>query len=155
MEPSKVKLQLSEQEKDALPSALIRVAEDLLNNPDVSKEDVVKLYVLSQQNCRMMLARIENAKCNKSVSLHPETLSKLRRFMDASRTHPMAGGGRFKTEGSAVDFLLCFAEKFGFEFMRTMLSNENYRNITFTSPSELSSEQARKLTLEKLDEKED
>lgn len=155
MEPNKIKLKLTEQEKTALSPALITVAEDLISNENISRSDLAKLYVFSQQNCRMIMQRLEERKNNKSVSLKPETLAKLKSFMDASRVHPLAGGQRFKSEDETLSFLLDLALKFGFKFLEAMLNDDNFKSVTSTmKPADFDDQNRRRKEVSKtLDEK--
>jgi hypothetical protein len=130
MEPNKIKLQLTAEERASLTQPLILMAEDLANNPDVSKADIAKLYAFSQQNLRMIIQRVEAAKNNKSVSLSPETLAKLAEFRKSSRRHCFAGGERFKDENEAISFLSDLGLKFGFKFLESMLNNDNFQSVT-------------------------
>ena len=155
MEQNKLKLELTEEEKNNLTPSLIAMAEDLINNENVTKADLAKLYVFSQQNCRMILQRLEERKNLKAVELNEETLHKLAKFRKSSRRHVFAGGERFRDEDSAVSFLLDFALKFGFEFLEKLLSDENFKSVTFTAPAETTPEEAKKLAVENLDKKED
>jgi len=155
MQQNKIKLKLTEQEKNSLTPALIMVAEELVNDENVSKADLAKMYVFSQQNCRMILQRLEEKNNLKAVELKQETLAKLKRFVDTSRVHVLAGGQRFKDENEAVAFLLLLAEKFGYSFLEKLLSDENFKNVTFTASDELSPEEAKEMAVENLDKKED
>jgi hypothetical protein len=130
LEPDRLKLKLTKEEENSLTQPLIALGTDLLNNEDVSKEDVIKLYLYSQQNLRLIMDRIERSRDNKSVSLQPETLKKLHKFMDTSRKHPLAGGARFKSEDEALSFLLDLGLKFGFKFLESMLNNDNFQSVT-------------------------
>lgn len=138
-------LKLTEEEENALTPALVAVAKDLVANENVSKSDLAKLYVFSQQNCKMILARLKAKKNLKAVELDGETLRKLGKFMNASRTHPLAGGQRFKSEDEALSFLLDLALKFGFKFLETMLDDCNFKNITGSmKPEDFDDEDKRK-----------
>ncbi len=151
MEPNKNKLKLSEQERNRLTPSLIALGEDLLNNEYMEKENIIKLYLHSQQNLRIILQRIENSKNNRSVSLQPETLEGLREFITVSRKHVFAGGARFEDENEAVAFLVDVALKFGYDFLEKMLDDENFKNVTFTTREELGDTEKRNVVTKVLE----
>lgn len=137
MENERKNLELSPEEEKTFPQGLVQMGEDLFNDPEMTREDIVKLYMVSQQNCRMMMQRLEERKNLKAVELSPETLAKLKRFMDASRVHPLAGGQRFKSEDETIDFLFNLALKFGFEFLEAMLNAANFQSVTSSMKEEV------------------
>jgi hypothetical protein len=134
MEQNKTKLKLTKEEEQSLTPSLIALGMDLVNNKDVSKEDAVKLYLYSQQNLRMIMERIERAKDNTKVSIHPITRDKLKLFMATSRIDLFAGGRRFKTEDEAINYLLDVVLQLGVNFLDEIYGN--FESVTGSMPPE-------------------
>lgn len=140
----KDKLKLTPEEENSLTQPLIAMGTDLLNNENVSREDIIKLYLYSQQNCKMLMARLEGRKDKKKILLNPDTLTKLKRFMNASRVHPLAGGQRFKSEDDAISFLLSVALKLGVNFLESMLNDDNFKSVTSSMEPETFDDKAKR-----------
>ncbi len=136
MEKDKLKLKLTSEEENSLTHPLIAMGTDLLNNQDIDKESIIKLYLYSQQNCRMMQSRLEELKDRRKVSLSEETVHKIAEFRKASRRHVFAGGECFRDEDEALSFLLDLGLKFGFSFLEKMLNDDNFKSVTSTMEPE-------------------